>query len=308
MDRTKVISVQRKHAPIFNLLVHGPAIASRNLGSATVMTIASTNRTRKIAHQFHVQRTNLSAPTCGSAWKNRTNVTGSLTATTEAMNWVVHPWDRINAIRRNISVVNRPAFAYQLHGIVMAQTIATTIPMKRIVAKYHAPPIFISVTIQTVYSKRTFAMARMIAAITRTKARFMRAFHHHLNARQANGFALALQSVVSICHRCATAPSIVQMELTKERAVILPNANIRQVFVPMAVKKRQPVHCAYARLEKSSATMVILVKISMNAILLVCAHKFVQTQRVRTSALARMATSWSLINIIVKRSIIHPRF
>lgn len=38
---------------------------------------------------------------------------------TVVMNWAVHRWDQINAIKKNISDANRLAFVFQYHGIAM---------------------------------------------------------------------------------------------------------------------------------------------------------------------------------------------
>lgn len=217
MGRTRAIFVPRKPVPISNSRVRALAIASRAPGCVMVTMTVSISKTKRIARQFPVRRTNLNAPICGSAWKNRTNVTEFRTATMAAMSWDAHLWDRTNAIKRNTFAVNLPAFVYRLHGIVMAQTIATIILTKRIVAKYHAPPISTSATTRIAYLKRIFAMAKMIAATIRTRVRFTPVYRRHLNVRPVNGFALVLRNVVSICHRCAITCPTVQTALMRER-------------------------------------------------------------------------------------------
>lgn len=81
------------------------------------------------------------------------------------MNWDVHRWDRINAIKKSISVANHRAFAFQFRGIVTAQMTAMTIQMKKNAEQFHVQRTFTSATIPTVYSKLTYATTKTIVVI-----------------------------------------------------------------------------------------------------------------------------------------------
>lgn len=79
------------------------------------------------------------------------------------MNWAVHRWDQINAIKRSISVANRRAFVFQFHGIVTDQMTVMIILMKRNVERYHVQQTSTNATIPIVYSKRTYVIKKTIA-------------------------------------------------------------------------------------------------------------------------------------------------
>lgn len=79
------------------------------------------------------------------------------------MNWAVHRWDQINAIKRSISVANRRAFVFQFHGTVTDQMTVMIILMKRNVERYHVQQTSTNATIPIVYSKRTYVIKKTIA-------------------------------------------------------------------------------------------------------------------------------------------------
>lgn len=74
-DRMKVTSAQKKRVPTSNLRVHEQVIVYHSHGSAMVMMIASINKMKKIARQYHVLRISSSVRIYGSVWRNRINVT-----------------------------------------------------------------------------------------------------------------------------------------------------------------------------------------------------------------------------------------
>lgn len=195
-DPTKVTSVRRKHAPTSNLHVRVLATASHSHGYAMATTIALTNKTKKTVRPYHAWPINLSAPIYGNVSRNRTNAMAYRIVTMAATSSAVPQWAQTNATKRNISVANHRVYAYRLHGTAMDPTIVMTIRTKRTAAKYRAQPISTSATIHSASSRRTFAMAKMIAAIIPMKVQYMRACHRLSSVPRVNGFVRVLRIAV----------------------------------------------------------------------------------------------------------------
>lgn len=167
------------------------------------------------------------------------------------MNSDVLQSNQINVIKRNISVVKHLEFVFHWHGIVMAQMIATIIPMNKIVDQFHVQTISTNVKTQNASSKLTFVMVKMIAVTTRMSHMNMLVFHHHSDVQSVNGNVLELLLVVLTSLQFVTMSPTVQTVLMKAKDVILLNVNIKMDNVRMDVRKLHLARSAFAHLVKN---------------------------------------------------------
>lgn len=150
----------------------------------------SNSRMRKIARRSRVLQTSSSARTFGNAWKKLTNVMESPTATMVPMNWDAHRWNRISAIRKNISVAKLQEFAFQLLGTAMVLTTAMITRTKKIADPFHAQTTSTSAKTLNAFSKRTFVMEKTIAVTILMSHMNTLVSHRHSGVQSANGSVL----------------------------------------------------------------------------------------------------------------------
>jgi hypothetical protein len=113
-----------------------------------------------------------------------------LIVTTDLTNLAVHQWNRISAIKRNISDAKHQEFVFRLLGIAMDPLTATIIPTKKIVDRFRVPTISTNAKTLNASSKLTFAMEKMIVVTTLMNLTNTLASHLHLDAQSANGNVL----------------------------------------------------------------------------------------------------------------------
>lgn len=109
---------------------------------------------------------------------------------TDLTNWAVLRWNPINVIKKNISDVRPPAFAFRLPGTATDRTIVTTTPMNKTVDLFRARTTSSSVRIPSVSLRLTFAMEKTTAETIPMSLTSTLVLHLRSDVQSVNGNAL----------------------------------------------------------------------------------------------------------------------